>query len=531
MGEPNFLNRTLYHGDNLDFLRGINSETIHLIATDPPFNKGRDFHATPNSLSSGARFPDRWKWDADVHEEWVDSIKDNWPGVWAVIESARVAYGPDMAAFLCWLGVRLLEMHRILREDGSLYLHIDHTAHAYVKTLMDAIFGTANFKTEIVWKRTSAHSDTRQGRQQHGRIHDTILFYAKSGEWNWNPIYTEHDQDYVEGFYKYVEPETGRRYTLGDLTAPGGASKGNPHYELMGVTRYWRYSQERMQELVNAGRVVQTKPGAVPRYKRYLDEMPGVPLQDLWTDIGPIGSQAKERTGYPTQKPLALYERIIQASSNPGDIVLDPFCGCATTPVAAERLGRQWIGMDIWGQAHQMVLNRLETEGLAVPKAEQQPGQQRLTFADIIYSTEPPIRTDGDEIPVPKLTLRIPRPKEPWERLTNREVRAILEEAQATDNLIGCAGCGRTLESEFMELDHITPKAENGADHLLNRILLCRPCNGRKSNQLTMAGLRRQNSQAGWMKDRNLAEQSQAKALLKATSIRDNWSKFSKERI
>ena len=175
---------------------------------------------------------------------------------------------------------------------------------------MDSIFGVRNFLSDISWKRTSAHSDTKQGRRQHGRIRDTLLFYSNGDDWTWNPIYTDYDQDYVESFYRHLEPETGRRYRLGDLTGPGGAAKGNPIYEVMGVTRYWRYSEERMAKLIKEGRIVQTKPGAVPQYKRYLDEMSGVPLQDQWTDIKPVQAHAKERTGYPTQKPLALLERI-----------------------------------------------------------------------------------------------------------------------------------------------------------------------------------------------------------------------------
>ena len=186
-----------------------------------------------------------------------------------------------------------------------------------------------------------------------------MLFYTISDEWTWNAIYTDYDPEYIEKFYRHIEPETGRRYTLGDLTAPGGASKGNPHYEFMGVTRYWRYSEERMQELVEAGRVVQMRQGLVPRYKRYLDEMPGVPIQDSWNDISPIASQSKERIGYPTQKPLALLERIIRASSNEDDVVLDPFCGCATACVAAENLARRWIGIDISPKAVELVNMRL----------------------------------------------------------------------------------------------------------------------------------------------------------------------------
>ncbi len=172
MAEPNFKNRTLYHGDNLEFLRGMNSETVHLIATDPPFNKNRDFHATPDSLASGARFKDRWSWDKDVHEEWTDSIQDDWPAVWEVIGTARATYGDDMGAFLCWLGVRLLEMQRVLREDGSIYLHIDHTAHAYVKCVMDAIFGAKNFRNEIVWCYRGMPSKAKRWQQKH----DIILF-------------------------------------------------------------------------------------------------------------------------------------------------------------------------------------------------------------------------------------------------------------------------------------------------------------------------------------------------------------------
>ena len=263
----------MYHGDNLDFLRGMNSETVHLIATDPPFNKSRDFHATPDSLASGAGFQDRWYWRDDIHDEWLLEIQREHSEIWSVINTTKQVYGDDMAAFLCFMAVRTMEMHRVLRPDGSLYLHCDPTASHYLKYLMDAVFGAGQYRSEISWKRTSAHIDTRQGRRQHGRVRDILLFYTKSGDWTWNLIYTDYDREYVENFYRHVEPDTKRRYRLGDLTGPGGASKGNPQYEVLGVTRYWRYSKARMQELVEEGRVVQTKPGAVPAYKRYLDEM------------------------------------------------------------------------------------------------------------------------------------------------------------------------------------------------------------------------------------------------------------------
>ena len=186
MPEPNFRNRTLYHGDNLNFLRGMNSETVHLIATDPPFKKNRDHHATPDSLAAGARFKDRWRWDEDVHEEWTDSIQDDWPAAHGVIAGARLAYGDDMAAFLCWMGVRLMEMRRVLRPHGSLYLHTDDTASAYLKIMLDAIFGRENLRGQIVWQRYGSHNDSKK----YGRVYDVLLFYAKDGKGIWNGAWT-----------------------------------------------------------------------------------------------------------------------------------------------------------------------------------------------------------------------------------------------------------------------------------------------------------------------------------------------------
>jgi site-specific DNA-methyltransferase (adenine-specific) len=245
------------------------------------------------------------------------------------------------------MAARLVELHRVLKPTGSLYLHCDPTASHYLKIILDTIFGPDQFRNEIIWKRTSAHSDRAQGNIVHvGRVHDVILFCTKTDAAKRSEVYLSYDEKYLNQFYRYQDPD-GRRYRLDNLSGPGGAAKGNPRYEFLGVTRYWRYSKAKMEELYRQGRVVQTKPGAVPAYKRYLDEMPGVPLQDIWDDISPISPQAAERLGYPTQKPLALLERIIQASSNPGDLVLDPFCGCGTTIAAAQKLGRRWVGIDV----------------------------------------------------------------------------------------------------------------------------------------------------------------------------------------
>ena len=357
----------LYFGDNLDILRNhVADESVDLIYLDPPFNSNATYNVLfreksgEHSAAQITAFDDTWHWGLESESAYHDVVMDGPKALGDLLQAMRAFLGQnDMMAYLTMMAQRMVELHRVLKPTGSIYLHCDPTSSHYLKILLDAVFGPTNFRTEIVWKRTSAHSDTKQGRRQHGRIHDILLYYTKGADWIWNPVYTEYDEEYVDKFYKHVEAETGRRYTLGDITGPGGSSKGNPHYEIMGVTRYWRYSEERMRELIDEGRIVQAKPGAVPRYKRYLDEMPGVPIQDMWTDIRPVASQAAERLGYPTQKPEALLERIINASSNEGDVVLDPFCGCGTAIAAAERLNRGWIGIDVTHIAITLIRHRL----------------------------------------------------------------------------------------------------------------------------------------------------------------------------
>ena len=350
--------KALYYGDNLSVLRDrIPDESVDLVYLDPPFNSNASYNVLfkeqsgEQSPAQIKAFTDTWEWTLESERTFEQEIILNPTtphNVKDMIEAFRQFIGSNaMMAYLVMMTPRLVELRRVLKTTGSIYLHCDPTASHYLKILMDTIFGKDRFLTEITWKRTSAHSDTRQGRQQHGRVHDVILLYSKTGSWTWNPLYTEYSKDYIDQSYRHVEPETGRQYRLDNLTGPGGAAKGNPSYEVLGVTRYWRYSRERMADLLKEGRIVQTRPGAVPAYKRYLDEMPGVPLQDVWTDIKPIGAQAKERLGYPTQKPESLLERIILASSNEGDVVLDPFCGCGTAVAVAQKLSRQWIGIDI----------------------------------------------------------------------------------------------------------------------------------------------------------------------------------------
>ena len=317
-------------GDNLEILQSLETESVDLIYIDPPFFSNRNYEVI-------------W---GDAGE--VRSFEDRWSG--------------GMMQYIDWLKVRVEQMYRLLKPTGSFFLHCDWHADAYIRVhIMDRIFGESNFRSHIIWRRNSAHNDIAQGRKEFGNITDSIFYYSKSNIFTFNPIYTQYDESYVNAFYKYYD-ENGRRYRLDNLTGPGGASKGNPFYEVMGISRYWRYSKEKMDRLIEEGRIIQTKPGNVPSYKRYLDEMPGVALQNEWSDIKIIQSQAKERIGYPTQKPEALMKRIIEASSNEGDVVLDAFVGGGTTIAVADKLNRQWIGIDQSVQAIKVTEMRLNNQ-------------------------------------------------------------------------------------------------------------------------------------------------------------------------
>lgn len=361
------MENTLYFGDNLDIMRRyLPDESVDLVYADPPFKSNQNYNILfqekdgSRAASQIRAFEDTWAWDAEDEAVYADLVTGGGK-IADALQAFRQFIGPcDMLSYLVMMAPRLVECRRVLKKTGSMYLHCDPAASHYLKMLMDAVFGPGNFRTEIIWKRSSAHSDAKQGRAQHGRIHDVILFYTKTDDWFWNQIHLSHDDDYTKAKYPYIEEGTGRRYGLWDMTGPGGAAKGNPSYEVMGVTRYWRYSEVKMREMINAGLVVQPRPGGVPRQKRYLDESAGVPLQDIWTDIAPINSQAAERLGYPTQKPVALLERIIRSSCPEGGAVFDPFCGCGTTITAAQGLGRTWIGIDITHLAITLMRQRLK---------------------------------------------------------------------------------------------------------------------------------------------------------------------------
>jgi DNA modification methylase len=360
----------LYYGDNLDILkRYIEDEIVDLVYLDPPFKSQQDYNvlfAERNGSQAAAQikaFEDTWHWDqvaARAYEEVVVSggrVAETMEALKKLLDSS------DMMAYLSMMAPRLIELKRVMKQTASIYLHCDPTASHYLKVLMDGIFGPENFQNEIVWKRTSSHSGEGEVKR-FGRVHDTILFYSRNERFLFNRQYQPYDEKYLTNFYKFKDSD-GRRYRLGDLTG-AGIRKGETGQSWMGINptekgRHWMRPPSDLEELNRQGRIIwPKKEGGVPAYKRYLDEMEGVLLQDIWTDLRPISSQATERLGYPTQKPESLLDRIICVSSKEGDLVLDPFCGCGTTVSVAEKLGRRWIGIDVTHLAITLMRHRLK---------------------------------------------------------------------------------------------------------------------------------------------------------------------------
>ncbi|MGH7812992.1 MAG: DNA methyltransferase [Candidatus Binataceae bacterium] len=359
----------LFYGDNLSVLReNIASESIDLVYLDPPFNSERDYnvlfkeHGTESEAQIRA-FEDYWHWDVKAEQTYAELTK---PGVEergipgrlvTLMESMRQFLGQsDMMAYLVMMAIRLAELRRVLKPAGSLYLHCDPTASHYLKLILDAVFGPTNFKNEIIWRRSHPKG---QAFTRFARNHDVILAVTKEASHaTWNPPYVPHDPDTVMEQYK-LKDKDGRPYQLTSLLNPN-PDRPNLTYEFLGVTKVWRWTKERMMHEYEEGHIVVPKGGkGIPRYKRYLDEQEGIPISDSWTDIEFAGGG--ERLGYPTQKPVALLERIINASSNEGDVVLDPFCGCGTALHAAQKLNRRWIGIDITHLAIGLIRNRLDT--------------------------------------------------------------------------------------------------------------------------------------------------------------------------
>ena len=371
----------LYYGDNLDVLRRhIDDESVDLVYLDPPFNSNASYNvlfAERNGTQAASQikaFEDTWKWDQSAARACQEVIEGGGK-VSEAMQAFRTLLGDsDMMAYLAMMAPRLMELRRVLKQTGSLYLHCDPTASHYLKLLLDAVFGPQHFLNEIIWKRTHAHGSSKR----FGPVHDVVLLYARSGAYEWSNPRMAHAPTYLEKHFANVDEATGRAFEPITLTGsgvrPGESGKPWRGIDPTNVGRHWAIPgkimvllklegatvQDKLAALDAAGRIYwPEKEGGTPRLKWFVDELEGQPIQDVWTDISPISANAAERLGYPTQKPETLLSRIISASSNEGDLVLDPFCGCGTTIAAAQKLNRQWIGIDITSLAISLIRYRL----------------------------------------------------------------------------------------------------------------------------------------------------------------------------
>ena len=451
-------------------MRGLEDESIDLIYLDPPFNSKHDYAAPIGSKASGAAFKDTWTLD-DVNISWWGEIAESYPALYKVLEATRETGGKSMMSYLIYMAVRIMEMHRILKKTGSLYLHCDPTASHYLKLGLDAVFGKTGFKSEISWRRTDNHNAARR----YGPIHDVIFFYTKSSTYTWNRVVVrDYTKDEIQSKFPQVDSKK-RRWAKADLTGAGlregdsgNAWRGcNPAD--IGKGRHWAAPNVRSipfwlnppsdwgdltviekLDLLYGWNLVHFTEKGVPCYKRYYFAGTGPVVQDFMFDICQIPNA--ENLGYPTQKPLALLERIIKASSSQGDVVLDPFCGCATACHAAERLNRQWIGIDISEKAAQLIQMRINHD---------------LTVSgdyDVIHRTD-----------IPQIS-----------GMRTKNIKHILYGMQEGK----CNGCCGHYDIKNLEVDHIVPRSKGGQDVDENLQLLCGHCNRVKGGKLTMAELK-----------------------------------------
>jgi site-specific DNA-methyltransferase (adenine-specific) len=366
MNNETWVNK-LWFGDNLEVLRNRDefpNDFIDLIYLDPPFNSNATYNMLFKETSGDQSeaqihaFEDTWQWVTGQTEAvYNELIRDaDYPDLANLIQSLVTFLGRNaMMAYIVMMAVRLKELHRILKPTGSLYLHCDPTASHYIKLVLDGIFGFKNYRNEIIWKRYSSHGNVYK---RCGRIHDIVFWYSKTNNFVWNQQYTELDETYIDNFFKFVEPETGRRYRKQNVLNPN-KNRPNLRYKWNGFLRVWKWTKEKMQKMHDENRLAYSSNG-YPSLKQYLDETKGQKIQDIWLDVGSLSHSGEERLGYPTQKPEALLERIIEASSNEGDLLLDPFCGCGTTIAVAERLKRRWIGIDITWLSVDLMERRLK---------------------------------------------------------------------------------------------------------------------------------------------------------------------------
>ena len=428
-------------------MRGINDACIDLIYLDPPFNSNADYAAPIGSKSAGAEFKDTW-YLSDIKEQWIEQIEEEHPHLYRVLLATPTN---NLKSYLAYMSIRVLEMRRILKPDGSIWLHCDDSAGFYVKAMMDAIFGPKNCRNTVFWKRTTSDAKGSQhDPRSYGRITDFLFHYSVGDKFTFNGPYKKASKEVLAKKFPHVDSD-GRRYNTSTplFRAPTAGDRPNLCYTYKGVSNPhpsgWRVKKEKLIALDQAGEIIWRK-GKRPQRKKYQDTYKGIPLGNIWTDIS--NELGKKRTDYPTQKPAKLLERIIEVSSNEGDIVFDPFCGCATTMVVADRLKRQWAGIDCGEKAVEFVKNRIhEDQGL---------------FANITNRTDLLQRTDIGPPP------------------DRKKLKKVLYGDQSGN----CKGCDTHFpDPAHLEMDHIVSKDEGGGDYAANFQLLCSRCNRVKGNR------------------------------------------------
>ena len=454
----NVKNRTLFIADNLDIMRGIDSKTVDLIYLDPPFNTNKRYKAPIGSPAEGASFKDIWT-DKDVKDGWYSEIAEQYPHIHQIIQAAEHTFNHSMMIYLMAMCIRLIEMKRILKPKGSIYLHCDPTASHYLKLIMDSLFGKKNFRNEIVWQRIQGAGKTTQHKAiSYGTSTDQLFFYAyPNSNFDIDSDLIPFTEDYIKKF-KHKD-EKGRYTRRNPFRPPGLGPRPNLCYEYKGFNpphkSGWTVALPTLKKLDEEGNLEFVNEKVYRKHR--LKE--GKPANNLWLDIPP--ALGNEKTGYPTQKPLALLSRIIKASSNEGDLVLDPFCGCATACVAAEKLQRQWIGIDISPDAEDITKLRLDeasVQGFLFSP---------IDISDITVTSEPPIRTDIDP----------QAPQKP--KLPNYTVHKNFLYGEQEGF---CNGCRQHFRIRNLTVDHIVPQSKGGTDHPKNLQLLCHTCNSTKGS-------------------------------------------------
>ena len=527
LSEPerfNAVNRGVYISDNLPFLKSLNSDSIDLVIIDPPFGKNQTFSGTispqltqqerrvetglldswgitdidgaydrgieyPDQEGQTAKFSDIWRFERIMDAGWWDEERLSDTAVYWLIESTRRTHGNSTAAYIAFMARRMAEVRRVLNPTGSVYLHCDYAANAYLRQMMDAVFGQRNFRNELVWERTTSRNDGKQ----FGRTHDSILYYSKTAKYTWNPVYLPLNEGGSKA-YRHDDNDGKGLYSLRDVRnpRPGGFVYDLGFGEKLPKNGYCM-TEELAREWLKEGRLV-VKSGRVPRRKKYIHESPGVKLGSVWNDIRVLSSHAKERTGYPTQKPQALARRMIEASSNPGDIVLDCFAGCAYVPVAAETLGRRWVACDMSPRAWTIVRRQFAKKPeLAMTVAGE---ESQYDDASPSFEGQGALRVFGPmQLPERELDDLVRRVSRQGNDLAPIGFRHIAIETSdqiweafvsAWDAFCWYCGTAKPKDRRELHLDHVEPNAQDGSnDDCWNRALACAPCNSDKGNRLT----------------------------------------------